>query len=226
VLNASGLPGGTVTVSIVIDAQGNEASTSFTVNRANAPGIAAPEVLTNPVVTIGSGVPAGANLGTNLALAPGSVGILVDSVNTYAAGTREIVKITYNIPANATIGLYPITFSSTPTVQSVSSATGALLPTTYVAGFVQVGSTAAGVSVSGRILTPDGRGLRNAQVTIVDSNGVVRTAITSSFGYYRFEDVPSGSTVVVGVVSKRFRFGSRLVQVVDTLTDIDFVAME
>jgi hypothetical protein len=214
-----------------MDALGNESSTSFSVVRPNAPGaglpeIAAPDVLTNPVVTLGSGVPLGSNLSTNLALAPGSVGVLVDSVNTYAAGAREVVRITYNIPANAQIGLYPITFSSNPTVQSVSSNSGVLLPTTYVAGVVQVGSTASSVYVSGRVVTPDGRGLRNAQVTIVDSNGVARTATTGSFGYYRFDDVQAGSTLVMNVMSKRYRFATRLVNVVDTLTDIDFVGME
>ncbi len=228
VINAAGNPGGTVTVPIVIDAFGNESSTSFSVVRANTAGNApdAMDVLTNPVVTIGSGVPAGSNLGTNLNQAPGSVGILVDSTNTYAAGTREIVRITYNIPANAPLGLYAITFSSTPTVQSVSNAAGALLPTNYVAGFVQVGATAAGVEVSGRVLTPDGRGIRNAVVVMTDANGTLRYATTGSFGHYRFEDVEAGSAIIIGVQSKRFRFAPRLMSITDSVDNIDFVALE
>jgi hypothetical protein len=87
-------------------------------------------------------------------------------------------------------------------------------------------STATGVEVSGRVLTPDGRGLRNAQVTITDSMGVRRTAMTGSFGYYRFEDVEVGSTLVMGVTSSRHRYTQRLVQVFDTLTDVDFIAQE
>ena len=87
-------------------------------------------------------------------------------------------------------------------------------------------STAAGVEVSGRVVTPDGRGLRNAQVIITDSNGLRRTATTSSFGYYKFEDVEVGSTFVVGVTAKRYRFAQRVVQVFDTLTDVDFVGQE
>jgi len=85
-------------------------------------------------------------------------------------------------------------------------------------------STAAGVEVSGRVLTPDGRGLRNAQVTITDSKGVRRTATTGSFGNYRFEDVEIGSSFVMGVTSTRYRFTQRLVQVFDALTDVDFTA--
>ena len=83
-------------------------------------------------------------------------------------------------------------------------------------------STAAGVEVSGRILTPDGRGLRNATVTITDSLGVQRTATTSSFGHYRFEDVEVGSTLVMSVTSNRYRYTPRVVQVFDTLADVDF----
>lgn len=88
------------------------------------------------------------------------------------------------------------------------------------------GPTAAGVMVSGRVLTPDGRGLRNATVTIIDSEGTRRSATTSSFGYYSFEDVEVGQSYVIGVSSRRYRFASRLVNVFDTLTGVDFVGQE
>ena len=131
-----------MTVSFELLALGDESSTSFSVTTN-------PAILSNPVVTIGTGVPAGSNLGTNLNdVAAGRVGILVDSTNTYAAGTRQIITIRYNVAANAPIVLTPVTFGSVPTAQSVSSAQGALLPTTYQAGTVQVGSTAAGVEIS------------------------------------------------------------------------------
>jgi subtilisin-like proprotein convertase family protein len=84
--------------------------------------------------------------------------------------------------------------------------------------------TAAGVEVSGRVVTAEGYGLRNARVVLTDSNGVARTAITSSFGYYRFEDVPAGETYVIGVVSKRYTFTSRILEVLDNLADVDFMA--
>jgi hypothetical protein len=87
-------------------------------------------------------------------------------------------------------------------------------------------STASGVEVSGRVTTPDGRGLRNAVVTMTDSQGQRRTVTTGSFGYYRFEDVEAGSSVVIGVASNRYRFATRLVQVVDTVSDLDLVALE
>ena len=87
-------------------------------------------------------------------------------------------------------------------------------------------STAAGVEISGRVLTPDGRGLRNATVTIIDSMGNRRTATTGSFGYYHFYDVESGSSMVMGVTSNRFRFTSRVVQVFDSVDDVNFIGQE
>lgn len=87
-------------------------------------------------------------------------------------------------------------------------------------------TTAAAVDISGRVLTPDGLGLRNAVVSMVDSTGVVRTATTSSFGYYSFEGVDAGQAYVVGVSSRRYRFAPRVVQAFDTMTDVDFVGLE
>lgn len=86
--------------------------------------------------------------------------------------------------------------------------------------------TSAGVEVSGRVLTPDGRGLRNTVVSMVDSQGIHRTATTSSFGYYSFSEVEVGEAYVMSVDSRRYRFAPRLVQVFDNLTDVDFSGQE
>jgi hypothetical protein len=86
--------------------------------------------------------------------------------------------------------------------------------------------TAAGVEVSGRVLNPDGRGLRNATVSITDSSGAIRTATTSTFGYYRFDDVEVGGSYVMAVESRRYRFAPRVVQVFDNLSDVDFTGQE
>lgn len=84
--------------------------------------------------------------------------------------------------------------------------------------------TAAGVSISGRVLTADGSGLRNAVVDLTDRNGTVQATRTSSFGYYRFENVTAGETYIVSVSSKRFTFAPRVVTVSDDIADLDFTA--
>ena len=82
------------------------------------------------------------------------------------------------------------------------------------------------VSISGRVTTPTGLGLRNAIVSITDSLGVRQTATTSSFGNYSFASVRKCETYLMGVSSKRYRFASRSVQANDGLTNVDFVGLE
>lgn len=219
-VNTTGTPGQPVTVSYQLDSQGDEASFSFTTNWN-------PAVLTYVSSALGSGVPAGANLGLNTSQAAnGRLGVLVDSTNTFAAGTRQILTVTFVVAANAAPGVYPITFSGSPTAQSVSSAQGALLTTVYESGNVTILATAAGVTVSGRITNPNGQGVRGASVVITSSTGNRRTVTTSSFGTYTFNDVEAGGSYVIGVTAKRYRFASRVVNVTDSLTDINLVGQE
>lgn len=86
--------------------------------------------------------------------------------------------------------------------------------------------TAALVSVSGRVTTSGGQGIRNVSVSLTDSEGDVRRAVTNSFGKYRFDDVEAGQTVILGVASKRYAFTNptRVLMVVDDIADADFVA--
>ncbi len=94
-------------------------------------------------------------------------------------------------------------------------------------GFWGGGATpVANVTVSGRVLTSDGRGLRNATVSITDSNGVSRIATTSSFGFFSFDNVSAGQAYTFRIFSRFFRFQPRTVQVDDNLTLADFVGLE
>lgn len=80
--------------------------------------------------------------------------------------------------------------------------------------------------VSGRATTPDGRGLRNAVVKIIDVNNVVRSTTTSSFGFYTFDTVAVGQSYTIAILSRLYRFQSRSVQVSGDLTNVDFVGLE
>ena len=84
--------------------------------------------------------------------------------------------------------------------------------------------TASNVSVSGRVLSPDGRGLRNASVTLTDPNNVVRRVLTSSFGYYRFENVSTaGGQYTAAVGSRRYQYSPRVLNLSTNTVDVDFV---
>lgn len=95
---------------------------------------------------------------------------------------------------------------------------------TFDVGFV-LGPSAANISLSGRVLTADGRGIRNVQLYLIDSNGVQHSTLSSSFGYYSFE-IEAGQSVVVSVSAKRFVFAKpiRVVSVKDNIAGFDFVA--
>lgn len=86
--------------------------------------------------------------------------------------------------------------------------------------------TAANVSVSGRVATSYGGGIRNAVVTLTDANGITRTAQTGSFGYYKFDDVRAGAIYTVSVAAKKFTFSNptRIISVNDSVSDLDFTA--
>jgi len=89
------------------------------------------------------------------------------------------------------------------------------------------GSTAAQASISGRVLTDSGQGIRNAKVTIT-GNSLAQpiVATTGSFGYFTFDGLQTGETYVVTVFSKRYTFSSpsRVVTLVDNIADMNFVA--
>jgi hypothetical protein len=78
----------------------------------------------------------------------------------------------------------------------------------------------------GRVLTPNGRGLSNAAVSIVDSDGEVRKTFTSSLGFFTFSNLPSGKSYTVRVTSKRYRFSPRTMVLANDITLEDFVGIE
>ena len=88
-------------------------------------------------------------------------------------------------------------------------------------------SPAANVTISGRVFASDGMtGLRNAGVRLTDSNGIVRTVTTSSFGFYAFDNVAPGFSYTIRIVSRRFRFQPQVVVPTGDLTNVNFIGLE
>ena len=81
--------------------------------------------------------------------------------------------------------------------------------------------------ISGRVLTPGGLGLKNAAVTLTDPAGNRRTVVTSSLGFYSFDDIPAGGrTVTITAVSRRYRFEPVTRTMSESLTNVDVVGIE
>lgn len=87
--------------------------------------------------------------------------------------------------------------------------------------------TAARVSLGGRVLTANGRGIRGAAITIEGGGlAVPKRSVTGSAGFYNFEGLEAGQTYIVSIRAKRYVFQtpSLIVNLDDDLTSADFVA--
>lgn len=89
---------------------------------------------------------------------------------------------------------------------------------------VSLSPTAAGASVSGSVVSVGGRPVAKVRVSLTDGMDVVRYAITNAFGFYAFEDVPTGSVYVVNARSKGYTFPPRVITLLDDLAGLDLVA--
>lgn len=133
--------------------------------------------------------------------------------------SNRIIPMTmsFMVPANQTV------------VIVVVGNTAGLTGTPYkldVSGLRLSAPTAAAVSVSGRVITSSGAGIKNAVVSISGPNGFSRTARTNTFGYYTFQGVTAGQSYVVSIASKGYLFAPRVINVNDDLADVDFTPNE
>jgi hypothetical protein len=219
VVQAEQSPAGKVVLYIGMNRQGDEAAAAFTLGFD-------PVRLSNPQVSLAPSSSSGTMLTANTSKSDeGQLAVLVDADEALADG--QIVSITFDVMGGTAGETTPVTFTDAITQGSTADAEGNLLPTRFVDGVVTLPAAASpALEISGRVLTPDGRGLRNAVVRLTDSNGTQRTATTSSFGFYGFDNVSPGETYVLGVESKRYRFGARILLVTQSLSDQDITGSE
>ena len=78
--------------------------------------------------------------------------------------------------------------------------------------------------VSGRVVNQFGRGVSKASVDLTNNAGEKRRVLTNPFGYFRFNDVPSGETYTVSVKSKRHSFAAQVVSVTNDVNELIFTA--
>jgi hypothetical protein len=208
-----------VTVPVLMTTTGVETKVAFTVEYpVTALGI--------PTVTCGTGA-VNCTLAVNNSL-QGKVGITITPTAALPAGTRELVKITFptfQSPATSA----QIRFGDFPTQRDVRNSENNPLPMLYwTDGLVSFtgGTLLDGATISGRVTTAAGQGLRNATVTIIDTAGNRRTTVTSSFGAYQFEGLEVGRDYLLTVASKRFRFATRIVNLTENLSDVNLVGLE
>ncbi len=143
VVNANGQRGQQVNVTTEIDALGNENALGFSLNFN-------PNDLT--FVSVATGADAtGAMLNSNtMQAANGRVGLALalGPGQTFSAGTKRLLTLTFMIPANSSATMIPINFGDQPVAREVVSANVETLQTTFTSGAVTVPGTVTSVSAA------------------------------------------------------------------------------
>jgi PKD repeat protein len=148
--------------------------------------------------------------------------------NITASGT--LLNLRFNVvgTANTATGMTTLEFtvrSGSNPLPNLESESGTM-PVTVTNGLFTVVSASpiASVTVAGRVLTADGRGLRNAQVRLTAADGSSKTVMSGTFGDYRFANVQAGQSVTIQVISKRYGFQPQTVSVSGDISSLNFVA--
>lgn len=96
-----------------------------------------------------------------------------------------------------------------------------------IGGDEALAPVAAEVTVSGRVMTADGQGIKNAIISVQGGNLTTPVFVrTASLGYYTVSNLQAGETYILTINSKRFVFAvpSRVLSVSDSIEGVDFVA--
>lgn len=88
--------------------------------------------------------------------------------------------------------------------------------------------TAATVTIGGRIQSAEGRGIKNAVITLTKTDGEAKTVVSGTLGYYRFTEVEVGASFILSITSKRFTFNpsTLFVTITEARDDLDFAAAQ
>lgn len=160
---------------------------------------------------------------------------LSDAVAYTASDARQTVSYSSDflgfLPSN--IDNLGLSFSSVNPLLSIGA--GGFLTSFTAAGAGTFASnvapvynppTAAGVSISGRVLNSYGRALLRAAVTLTDQHGETQTVYTNSLGYYQFNDITAGQIVTLNVSAKGWTYEPRVINIGESLTDVDFYPLQ
>ncbi len=209
--------GSRITLPVEINAEGDETAVSLTFKYDHTK-------LSGPDVVLANGQSGG--ILTFGAREPGVVRLLVEPSETFGSSSTKaipLVLVSFDVLETAASGETPVEIEDLV----VSDANARILTASSVSGMVSIsGPNAAGVEVSGRVMTADGRGIRNAIVLIVDHDRNIRATTTGSFGHYRFRGVPPDAWYLLRVQARRFRFIPRRIHVTGPMTDVDLIALE
>ncbi|MGH9835231.1 MAG: hypothetical protein ACREBD_03615 [Blastocatellia bacterium] len=208
VVAASAVAGQNVNVSVELVSQGNENAVGFSLNFDQV-------ILSNPMVTLGSGA-TGATPNFNLTQAgSGRVGVALafGAGGTFTAGTQQVVSFSFAVASNAPAGSTPITFGDQPIVSEISDVSANPLTAIYTPGAVNVaqpnpsptlvGLNPPSASAGGGGFTLVVNGLNFVNGSVVRWNGSARNTnfVTASqlTSLISASDIASAGTATISV---------------------------
>jgi hypothetical protein len=161
----------------------------------------------------------------------GGSGAITWNPGVVAAGTTQ--TLTYRVGVYPTsIGIKPLTGASAGAVDVGTNAsfvdiTGQSTTTTGELCELHVTAqvpTASNASIRGRIITLQGRAISNVLINLTNANtGELSTARTNSFGYFNFNDLPSGDLYVLTPVKRGYAFDSHSFNLNENLDGLEII---
>jgi hypothetical protein len=145
---------------------------------------------------------------------------------TFSSSYSGIQKNAFLIPTDTTATLTGVPTQPGNYSFRISVSDGAGNGSSNVYNIRVFAPTAAFVTLGGKVSTASGRSIGNALVTLTNSNGEIRAALTNQFGNYRFSDVQAGETYVLTVNAKGYQFSqtTQVLTVIEERSDLNFVA--
>jgi len=148
VANAVGQRGQQVTVTIELDSQGGENALGFSLN-----------FNPNDLALVAAALGADANVPNAMFLTNptdpaqatnGRIGVLLTlpSGQSFAAGVKKLVNLTFNIPSSGSVTTIPITFGDQPVAREVVDASAMTLQATFTSGAVLIPGSVNSVSAA------------------------------------------------------------------------------
>ena len=153
---------------------------------------------------------------------------IADEYSVFVKGDY-LTKLFSNAPdeAEATTGTGSGSATFTVAANDGEARTGTITVAGQTFNITQaMAPTAATVAISGRGSISAGNSLSGAVVSLVDQTGQTRTTRTNSFGYYRFDEIDVGSTVVLSVTSRRYTFTPQVISVTDEIENLNFLSLQ
>ncbi len=140
-------------------------------------------------------------------------------------GSNGFATADFYLPTNLSDSANALGIDSTGRVVAVGYGSNGGNPDVGIARFLNLAPSAASASISGRVVSSEkGRGVSNAVVYLTDQNGNIKTARANQFGYFRFEEIEVGQTLLINAFHKQYQFNPQVINFNNSITGLNVTA--